>query len=185
MINYTTKWARFKGDEKAWVEWVSSLKSGDQCIFQQFVPRGNHCLDSQYEHWRFWPATYHGDRVFYYRESHPFKDGRAVYWNTNDFNGEVFGDRIVPCHGDIESRPEHNFTCGHAPVFEPNWASGARSLVLLHHKHFPNSRLKDVFPYCYHRKVEQGYLYTVFGHEDEIKERLPEEFHFLYSERFD
>jgi hypothetical protein len=149
-ITYTTGWARkeIKTLEQ-WNSWVQSLKEGNRVLVQQFIPRGDSCLDSQVECWRFWEGTYQVDLVIYNRDAHPLKDGYCVYWNSNEKWGDVFGARIVPWHNDVAPRIDDLYRDCHAPVFDENW-TGDRHLVLVPFgKNFPRGYylIKNKFPY--------------------------------------
>lgn len=191
MISYTTAWAQKSTQTlEQWQQWARSLKIGDKCLFQRFIPRGNFCLDSQYEMWRFWPAIYRGDRVVYDNDDHPLRDGYATYWGSDIHWGEVFDARIVPVHHDVSPLEGHRFRDCHAPVFDEHWTPREvhRHLLLIKKgadRHHAIRRLiKEKFPRSYSREVYQGDLYTIFtSWEDEDALRAIEGATYLYCEK--
>lgn len=188
---YTTGWARQDCKTLSdWEQWLSSLRDGDEVLYQQFVKRGNFCLDSQVECWRFWPAKFFGERVSYDGDNHPLQDGRATYWNSDSLHGDVFGSRIVPAHRDL--MPQYKgarFVDAHAPVFEPLWSEVDRCLVRVSYgANFHNSRrqVMHAFPQSYEREVYDGEVITVFAAATEVEEFCGQfndnEIMFLYAE---
>lgn len=104
-IYYTTGAAKNNVQTlKQWEVWSESLKQGDQVLVQQFLPRGDFCLDSQVECWRFWGGIYHYDKVFYNHNMYPIKKGVCVYHNSDAPWGKVFPARLVPRHSDCAPR---------------------------------------------------------------------------------
>lgn len=186
-MRYTSGWAQTLKSDAAWQEWVSSLTDGDRVLFQQFIPRGKICLDSQVECWRFWEATFYGNTVKYNDAHHPLKDGRAVYRNSDSLHGKVFGSRIVPWHSDMAPGEGEWCVDGHAPIFEPAWAEFDRCFVFIPHGPdiYKNKRLFK-FKHQYYREVNGGILCTIFGEEeDSIKDICGSHSNnprFLYSE---
>lgn len=187
---YTSGWARNLKSHADWEKWLRGLKKDDPILFQEFIPRGNGCLNSQVECWRFWEATFLGDIVRYDNATHPIKKGRGVFWNSDALHGKVFGSRIVPWHKDLAPTNGSRFIDGHAPIFEPAWSDFDRCFVLVPHgpAFYKNQRLLK-FDYQYHRDVNGGILYTIFGEEEESVKSvcgLPSNLYnppnFLYSE---
>jgi hypothetical protein len=173
-ITYTTAWAQkeVKTFEK-WQSWVASLKDGDRVLFQQFMPRGNFCLDPQAECWRFVEARFLGDKIVEDYEPHPVKNGYAVYWNSDSKWGDVFDARIVPWHGDVAPLDGTNFRDCHAPVFDETWSDRGchRVLALIDRKHRNAfESIKEQFLRCYEREVAEGNLVTIFGDWEEVSE---------------
>lgn len=172
-MRFTTGWARrVCRSEKDWTNWLSSLKEGDDVLFQQFIPRGKSCLDSQIECWRFWLARFRGSTVFYDKDSHPLKDGRSVYWNSDSLHGDVFGGRIVPIHSDVKPYEGFRFADCHAPIFEPLWDNADRCFVRVNYgpnKHRIIKEIKTQFPQSYGREVYDGELLTVFADSTNVE----------------
>jgi hypothetical protein len=170
-ICYTTGWAQKQTNTlERWQSWVNSLKNGDRCIFQEFIPRGNFCLDSQVECWRFYDAKFLGDRVLYDGETKPLSMGYASYYGSGERWGDVFPARVVPWHSDINPSEGRRFKDCHAPVFDENWTPREmhRHLVLTMRsgpKRYPTpfEQIQELFSYCYERKVSEGKLITIFG----------------------
>lgn len=190
-IFYTTAWAQEKTKTlEQWSDWIKNLKEGDKVLFQMFIKRGNFCLDSQVECWRFFNATYQGDRVYYDRNLHSIKDGYATYWGSEDKWGDVFDARIVPWHGDIAPKEGEYCKDGHAPIFDENWTPAGvhRHLILLSRRRDGKEsgrEIKRQFPRCYSREVVEGDLLTVFADWQDLTVEKISEFKdakFLYSE---
>lgn len=171
-MRYTTGWARRDcKNQEQWDDWVSGLQDCDVVLYQEFIPRGRSCLDSQIQCWRFWPAVYRGDVVFYNNDTHPIKNGIAVYWNTDDPHGDVFASRIVPYHRDLVDDNSRFIDC-HAPVFEPDWLGKDECYLFIPHQPNPHRlhrAIKNRFPRNYRREVNGGDLLIVFADEDEVK----------------
>lgn len=175
MIYYTTDWAKKAvRTEAQYKEWSSSLKPGDRCLVQEFVPQGNSCLDSQVECWRFWEAKYHGTRVFYDNDTRPLNEhGACVYWNSDDEWGEVFAARIVPWHSDTAPEEGRRFRACHAAVYEPALWDAWRCLVLLKDgpsKHKIAAEIRRTFKRQYWRGVNEGSLYVIFDDDRKVEE---------------
>lgn len=195
-IKFTTGWARKQiKSTQEWQAWINTIKDGDRVVVQQFVPMGDYgnCFHSQAECWRFWDAEIRFGsgrdsgrfNVWYANDTHPYKHGRAVYWNSDKYHGDVFGTRIVPFHGDLVKEGRRFIDC-HAPVWEDNWRY--RCLFLVEHqKGFPEicDRVSDIENlYFYSRDIDEGSLFIAFGDRDKIRlqiESVPEA-RFLYSE---
>jgi hypothetical protein len=193
-INYTTRWARqeVKSVDR-YQAWVQNLQHGDRVIVQEFIPMGdyNNCFHSQVECWRFWDAEIRFDRdradpfkfkVFYNNDIHPYKNGYAVYWNSDENHGEVFPTRVVPFHHDLVKRNCRFIDC-HAPVWEPDWYYKCVVLVATEHMRLDWSERFKTLLY-YKREVIEGVLFVLFGDDSKIKDRvavIPEAC-FLYSE---
>jgi hypothetical protein len=167
-MRYTSGWAQTLKSDEEFDRWVSSLTDGDRVLFQQFIPRGKGCLDSQIECWRFWEATFHGGTVKYNNAHHPLKDGRAVYWNSDSLHGNVFGSRIVPWHSDMAPDEGLRHVDGHAPIFESAWTGFDRIFVLVPFgPNFHEYKKRLNFKHKYYREVREGFLFTIFGMEEE------------------
>jgi hypothetical protein len=174
-ITYTTAWTQknVKTLEK-WQGWVKSLKQGDRILFQQFIKRGNFCLDSQVECWRFFEGKFINEALIRYdNDTHPIKDGYAVYWDSDSRWGDVFDARIVPWHYDVSAKNGCRFRDCHAPIFDEVWSEPGcyRHLILIDRPYAKIYNLvKKLFPRCYYREVAQGWLVTIFGDYDDVTE---------------
>lgn len=187
MIYYTSGWSQnlIKSTEQ-WEDWVKTLKDGDLCLLQEFVPRSNSCLGSQCEHWKFSEVIYEGsvlvDKQY---DKKPIKNGFVTYWNSETKWGEVFDARIVPYHSDIAPNDNEKYKSCHAPLFDEYWTAPDmfRHLVLKRGKLRHN--IKGMFKRSYLREVAEGQLLTIFGNWEDI---TPEKINsidyllFLYSE---
>jgi len=188
MISYTTGWAqRNVKTHDEWAKWVASLKKGDRCLFQEFIPRGNSCLDSQYEFWRFYEAKFQGDLVAYDNDTQPIKDGYATYWNSDTRWGRVFDARIVPWHSDVAPKEGNPYRDCHAPVFDDVWSEPYtyRHFLIVEPRNIISASrvIKDSYPKSYYRDVEHGKLFTVFASwESEESLSNVEGVRYLYSE---
>jgi hypothetical protein len=173
-MRFTTGWARKDmKSQQHWEHWLSNIKDGDAVVYQQFIQREKGCLGSKVECWRFWSATFRGDRVIYNNDSHPLKNGRAVYWDSDSLHGDVFGSRIVPAHSDIAPIEGGRFVDCHAPVFEPLWDEVDRCFVLVKYgpdTHKVSGEVSRSFPQQYQREVNGGKLHTVFAESAKVQE---------------
>jgi hypothetical protein len=171
-ITYTTAWAQKQvKTADQWQDWVSTLKDGDRVLFQQFILKGNSCLDSQIECWRFIEAQYRENIIVYNFEPHPIKDGYSIYWNSDRKWGDVFDARVVPWHDDVAPKEGDRFRDCHAPIFDEVWSLPGchRHLVLIELKyHDAFHKINKQFPRCYSRKVAEGNLVTIFGNWEEV-----------------
>ena len=173
-MRYTTGWSRRDvKTQECWERWLSGLKDGDRVMYQEFILRGNGCLSSQVECWRFWPAVFKNDRrVWFDNEEHPLRDGQATYWNSDSLHGDVFASRIVPAHPDIEPTPSGRFVDCHAPVFEPSWDEADRCFVFVGDGpdiHRACGLVSSRFSLQYRRRVHRGELFTIFAQSDEVE----------------
>jgi hypothetical protein len=186
---YTTGWARIKTAEQ-YAAWLSGLNSQDKVLFQEFVPRGNSCLDLQLEGWRFTlgrAILVFGGWSFVSDigggSDTQLCEGGAIAAGGGPW-GDVFQARIVPVHYDVASRMEHSSVVGHAPVYEPEWAGFSRCLVFSPYGsgHGQFSRKLDGLRF-YDRRVDDGTLLTIFGDADQIRPAVEEAgLRWLYSE---
>lgn len=183
-MEFTTGWTRkLVRNQSDYDKWLSTLKSGDACIVQEFIPQGDSCLESQIECWRFWTARYQGDCVIYDKDSHQIrKDGLLCYCNSDTPWGRVFAARIVPDHGDLHHK-YYDFKDCHAPVFEPDWIDGDRCVFFDSYGPDFGRSLSSVLPRYYRREVNEGELVIAFGRINELKESLKgSNLVFLYAE---
>jgi hypothetical protein len=191
-IAYTTAWAQQQTKTlEQWQEWVKGLKRGDRVLFQQFIRRGNHCLKSQVECWRFAEAKYINENTIEYEyDRHPIKDGYQIYWGADAHRwGDVFDARIVPWHSDIAPKDGYRYRDCHAPIFDEVWSlPGCHRHLVLGERRSQNwfYQIKELFPRCYRRGVVEGPLVTVFGNWEEITAEKINAINgakYLYSER--
>lgn len=186
-MRFTTGWARRQAEN--WPEWVKTLKGGDRVLYQEFVPRGTSCMDSQVECWRFWDATicHYPNRVRYNNDIAPIEDGLAIYWDSDFPKGEVFAERIVPFHHDLFDEGRR-FVIGHAPIYEPEWDQAQRCFVLVPwgpEVDKTRNQIRKTFVRSYARKVDQGQLMTIFAYQEDVSIHqtiLDGKAKFLYSE---
>ena len=171
-MQYTTSWARQSCKTLSqWQSWVNGLTYGEYVLFQQFIPRGNSCLESQIQCWRFWPAIYKDDLVYYDNYTHPIKNGIAIYWNSEKPHGDVFASRIVPYHHDL-TKNDRRFLNAHAPVFEPDWFWKDECHIFIPYQEKFNilsSEVRRKFPRSYSRTVNNGRLCIIFAEEEHVK----------------
>jgi hypothetical protein len=191
-IAYTTAWAQQQTKTlEQWQEWVKGLKRGDRVLSQQFIPRGNYCLDSQVECWRFVEARYiDGNMITYEHDQHPIKDGYQIYWGADAHRwGDVFDARIVPWHSDVAPKDKDSHRDCHASIFDEVWSLPGcyRHLVLVERRfRSPFNQIKQQFSRCYKRDVTEGNLIIIFGDwEDVTAEKIDaiDGARYLYSER--
>lgn len=173
-----------------WQQWLETLSHGDTVLYQQFVPAEYSAINVRQECWRFYVATFYGDRIEMEYKPYPIKDGVAVSWNSDNPFGlhSVFCNRIVPFTHDLEPSSRGGFVEAYNPVCEPEWEDAERCFVLVPNgpNAYKNSHSLKRFSHLYMRDVSNGGLFVIFANAEDVHAMLPQigsDIRFLYFEQ--
>ena len=184
-MRYTPYYLRLSAEKYS--AWLATVTDGTECLFQEFAPKGDLCLDHQIEGWTFTGGHFNRGRVF---EAHGggsdriLHNGGAIYYGEEKQPwGEVFQARIVPISHEFKSS-DRRFIYANAPIYEPEWSRNERCSVLVPFgpRHLSRCPNLDKFRH-YGLRVTEGTLKIVFGDAEGIKQAAElDGVKFLYSE---
>ena len=149
-----------------------------------FKPKDPSPLGNPTECWWYWDAKFLDDRIDCDNKTQPInKNGEKCYWG-----GECFPARIIPVSSDYSPKASQRFKVFDLPVYEPKWYGDRSYLIVPHSKNYHQSInnlkkcLENTFAF-YRYKVNEGELFIIFGHSDEVRDRIKScNAKFLFSE---
>jgi hypothetical protein len=104
-MRYTPYYLRLTAEK--YNGWLATVTDGTECLFQEFAPKGDSCLDHKIEGWTFTAGYFRAGRFF---ETHGggsdriLHNGGAIYYGAEKHPwGEVFQARIVPINNELKS----------------------------------------------------------------------------------
>jgi len=155
--------------------WLKSLRHGDKVVFQQFSPYDDSstAFGASFEYWYFALVSYCGETISAPRIDQPIRGNGVACWHGSDgsdaeWPGGVLPARIVPYGHWKEMKNVGDCAISLNPVYEPLYTNKTRSVFLVPYGESIHTGILEFNRQglrYYYRKVDEGYLVTVFSDE--------------------
>jgi len=156
-------------DYEGWLKSLTPRK--DKVAFQRFIPYDDSSIFGLgFECWELTLATYCGEMIYAPGMDQPISPNGMACWHGSDaeWPGDVFPARIVPYGHWRELKSVGDRALSVLPVYEPMYSGKTKSVFLVPYGESIHTGILEFSRKglrYYYRRVEEGYLVTVFSDE--------------------